>query len=430
VQFRGHTGPFLDPAQGAASLNILKVARFELHIALKRSIEQALTSRQRVTTEVNYPTVEKRSVVAIDVVPLEESEATARCLLVMFRTVRIADESPPRKSKRSPKAGSDLENRNRELESELSAAREFLQATVEEKEGMLEELKSANEELQSANEELQSTNEELETSREELQSTNEELTTVNDELESRMSELGQTNDDLHNVLSGVDNAVVIVGMDLRIRRYTSAAEKLFKLVPADIGREIGFIDRFLGGALEPRVSSVIQSLSTLDEDVLAANQRWYTLKIAPYKTLDHSIRGALVTLVDIDVRKRAAEMTHDVAAYAARFLIAIGHPLLIIDRRMRVVWCNELFLDVFQIASDETIGNVLTTLGAQRFKELGVRVAESFGSSMMFRDVEIRVPLPDAGERVLRVGGSQIPASGDTALMLLSFEPITNQGAS
>ena len=107
---------------------------------------------------------------------------------------------------------------------------------------MLEELKSANEELQSANEELQSTNEELETSKEELQSTNEELTTVNDELQNRMAELGQTNDDLHNVLAGVDNAVVIVGMDLRLRRFTSAAEKLFKLVPADVGRPVGFLD--------------------------------------------------------------------------------------------------------------------------------------------------------------------------------------------
>ena len=427
VQFRGHTGPFLDPAQGAASLSLLKVARFELHVALRRSIEQAIASRQRVTAEVNYPVVEKRSVVAIDVVPLQDPDTTARCWLVLFRAMPIADESP---SQKLGEPRSDLETRIRELESELSSARDFLQSTVEEKEGMLEELKSANEELQSANEELQSTNEELETSREELQSTNEELTTVNDELESRMSELGQTNDDLHNVLSGVDNAVVIVGLDLRIRRYTSAAAKLFKLIPADIGRTIGFIDRFLGGSLEPRVSSVIQSLSTLDQEVLAANQRWYALRIAPYKTLDHSIRGALVTLVDIDVRKRAVEMTHDVAAYAARFLVAIGHPLLIIDRKLRVVWCNELFLDAFQLAPDETIGNVLTTLGAQQFKELGGRVAETFASSMVFRDLELRVASADAGERVLRVGGSQIPASGDTALMLLSFEPITSQGAS
>src|SRR5690606_31995405 len=110
----------------------------------------------------------------------------------------------------------------------------------------LDELKSANEELQSSNEELQSTNEELETSKEEMQSTNEELTTVNQELQNRMTELTVTNDDLYNVLAGVDNAVVIVGMDLRIRRYTNSAEKLLNLVPADVGRSVAFLDAFLG----------------------------------------------------------------------------------------------------------------------------------------------------------------------------------------
>src|SRR6185295_17045623 len=139
--------------------------------------------------------------------------------------------------------------------------------------------------------------------KEEMQSTNEELTTVNEELNNRMAELGQSNDDLHNVLAGVDNAVVIVGMDLRIRRYTVAAEKLLNLIPGDIGRSIGFLDPFLGtGTLEPKASTVIHSLSTLEEEILASNQRWYALKVSPYKTLDHAIRGALVTLVDIDVR--------------------------------------------------------------------------------------------------------------------------------
>jgi two-component system CheB/CheR fusion protein len=39
VQFRGHTGPFLDPAPGTATLNLLKVARFDLHIELKKALE-------------------------------------------------------------------------------------------------------------------------------------------------------------------------------------------------------------------------------------------------------------------------------------------------------------------------------------------------------------------------------------------------------
>ncbi len=422
LQFRGRTGAFLDPAQGTATLNVLKVVRFELHVALKRALDQAVTTEQRVTAEVTYATGGRSVAVTLDVVPLSDPDTRARCLLVLFQPMAAAREAPLPAPGPAPALGLRIQ----ELEGELALTHEYLQATIEEKESTLEELKSANEELQSSNEELQSTNEELETSKEELQSTNEELTTVNDELQSRMIELSQSNDDLHNVLSGVDNAVVIVGMDLRIRRYTAAAEKLFRLVPADVGRPIGFLDPFLGiGGLETKVSSVIHTLSSVEEELLASNHRWYMLKISPYKTLDHAIRGAMVTTVDIDIRKRAAELTHDVALYASRFLAAIGHPLLIIDRKQRVVWCNEPFLETFQLTSDETIGNQLGLLGARRFEaaRLGEQIDAGFTSSKLFRDVRLRIRAPDAHEHVVRVGGGLIPASGEAVLMLVSFEP-------
>jgi two-component system CheB/CheR fusion protein len=336
-----------------------------------------------------------------------------------------------------------LAQRNQELEHEHSMTKEYLQATIEERESTLEELQSANEELQSSNEELQSTNEELETSKEEMQSTNEEPTTVNDELQSRMTELSQTNDDLHNVLAGVDNAVIIVGLDLRIRRYTVAAERLFNLIPADLGRTIGFLDPFFAfasgssstagereaprgaGALAAKVSAVIQSLASLEEEVLASNHRWYALRITPYKTLDHAIRGALLTLTDIDVRRRATEITRDVGAYADRFLAPIGHPLLILDRKLRVVWCNEPFLATFQLAREETIGSMLPSLGARQLAEPGLRdrLESLLATGAAFRDHRLRYRSGEAGEHVFRISGSQVPASGETSLVLLSIEP-------
>jgi two-component system CheB/CheR fusion protein len=241
-----------------------------------------------------------------------------------------------------------------------------------------------------------------------------------------MAELSMTNDDLHNVLAGVDNAVIIVGMDLRIRRFTAAAEKLFNLVPGDIGRSIGFLDTFLGtGALESRSAGVIQNLTTLEEEVLAANKRWYVVKISPYKTLDHAIRGALVTLVDIDVRKRASEMTRDVGAYAAKFLGAISHPLIIVDRKLRVVWTNEVFLTTFQLTAEETVGSTLATLVERQFADpvFRERMEAVFSSSFILREHELRLRTATGGERVFRVGASQIPVSTEMPLALVAVEP-------
>src|SRR4029434_6497239 len=128
-----------------------------------------------------------------------------------------------------------------ELRRQLGEMRTQLEATIHELESLNEEYRSAHEEALSANEELQSSNEELETAKEELQSANEELTTVNDELQSRSAELGQTNNDLTNVLNSVDMPVVLVGRDLRLRRFTPLATRVLNVIAADTGRPIGDI---------------------------------------------------------------------------------------------------------------------------------------------------------------------------------------------
>src|SRR5205823_460287 len=90
-------------------------------------------------------------------------------------------------------------------------------------------------------EELQSINEELETSKEELESTNEELTTVNEELAHRNADLGRLNSDLTNLQTSTHLAIVLLGRDLTIRRFSVQAQKQFGLLATDIGRPFGSV---------------------------------------------------------------------------------------------------------------------------------------------------------------------------------------------
>ena len=48
VQFRGQTGPYLEPAPGAASFNILKMAREGLWLSLRGAIEEAKNGNRAV----------------------------------------------------------------------------------------------------------------------------------------------------------------------------------------------------------------------------------------------------------------------------------------------------------------------------------------------------------------------------------------------
>jgi two-component system CheB/CheR fusion protein len=250
-----------------------------------------------------------------------EPETKVRCFMVLFheakneaknaaREAQSAHEAREAASAPTPSEAEDV--RTQELERELIMTKEYLQSAIEELESSNEELKSSNEELQSSNEELQSTNEELETSKEELQSSNEELTTVNDELHSRMGELQLINDDLHNILSGMGSAMIIVGLDLRIRRFTQVAETLMNLLPGDVGRTVSLLNAFIvGERIEKLAAQAIDKLVPIERRIACANQRWYQLHITPYKTLDHAIKGAVIVLIDIEDTHRLAERTEE-----------------------------------------------------------------------------------------------------------------------
>ena len=171
--------------------------------------------------------------VNLEVSPVKGGGKGVRFWLVLFEEARarkLAAERVP-----NPAPGRARHETIVELEQELTATKEYLQATIEEQEASNEELKSANEEILSSNEELQSTNEELETAKEELQSTNEELPTVNEELQNRNLELNRLNNDLANLLTGTQLAILMLGTDGRLRRFTAEAEKLFNLIPTDVG---------------------------------------------------------------------------------------------------------------------------------------------------------------------------------------------------
>ena len=189
--------------------------------------------------------------VDLEVIPVKGSSAAEGGFLVLFeeplhRQPLSREGTGAGAGRRGPRPGlprrrRPAERENARLAQELAATREYLQSVIEQQEAANEELQSANEEAQSANEELQSINEELETSKEEIQSSNEELATVNDELQNRNVELNLLNNDLFNLLSSVEMAIVMLGQDLRIRRFTPMAEKVFNLIPADIGRPISDI---------------------------------------------------------------------------------------------------------------------------------------------------------------------------------------------
>jgi two-component system CheB/CheR fusion protein len=317
IQFRGQTGRFLEPAPGEASLNVLKMAREGLLYGLRTAIGEARRAaaparRDGLRVKYNGEILDA----GVEVIPLDASSEDRHFLIVFHdqstrgdRTSEVAvgdrtrERRASKKDKKDAKAKSSTvgDQRILRLQEELAASREYLQSIIQDLEAANEELQSANEEILSSNEELQSTNEELDTAKEELQSTNEELNTVNEELHTRNEELSRVNSDLVNLLASVQIAIVMVASDLRIRRFTPAAEKVLNLIPTDIGRPISDIKPNIDCPdLERMIAESIDRVTTVEREVADRQGKTFLLRIRPYKSIENRIDGAVLALFDVD----------------------------------------------------------------------------------------------------------------------------------
>ncbi len=298
----GRTGKYLEPAAGKANWNIFAMAREGLRFELGNAFQKAL--RQKGAVTVRNLTIGELSgahKVDITVSAIEEPEALKGMVMIIFTDVAATEEKKVKAGAKTAPAG---HARVSELEQEMRHLREELQTTREEMQSSQEELKSANEELQSTNEELQSTNEELTTSREEMQSMNEELQTVNAEQQSKMDELARINNDMRNLLNSTEIVTVFLDNDLHIRRFTTGADKLFKLIPGDVGRPLSDIaSDLLYPTMTEEAREVLRTLVFSEKQITTTDGRWFSVRIMPYRTVEDVIGGVVITFSNITAAK-------------------------------------------------------------------------------------------------------------------------------
>ncbi len=133
----------------------------------------------------------------------------------------------------------------------------------------------------------------------ELQSVNEELYTVNTEYQQKVDELTMMTNDLSNFLSSTMIGILFVDGNLNIRKFTEYIGREFQLMEQDVGRSIQiFAHSFPYEKIVEDAQTVLKTLTPIDREVVATNGQYYTLRIAPYRTTENSIKGLVITIID------------------------------------------------------------------------------------------------------------------------------------
>lgn len=308
VYFQGQTSAYLKSPSGEPTLNILKMAHKDLALELRTAIQKVIKGK----TAFTYKNLQIKNdgsfqIINLIIRPFAELESLVGLILVVFEDItNFILQTNGTYIKTEPFPSST--NRILALERELNFTKESLLETIEELETSNEKLQTSNEMVQSINEELQSTNEELETSKEELQSMNEELITVNSELQTKIEELIQANTDINNLLSSTEIGTIFLDKHLRIKRFSPATTRVINLIETDIGRPIYHLSTdILYEDLVNDIKEVLKTLTPREREVNIPGNKWYLVRILPYRTVKDIIDGAIIALIDITELKRAHE---------------------------------------------------------------------------------------------------------------------------
>ncbi len=435
LHFRGQTSLYLEPAPGRASHNLLKMAKDSLKLELRTLIHQAKQGKIAVRKDgLQMRVGEQIAQVDLEVIPLNARGSQERYFLVLF--VESATRSPAT-GETIPLSDTAIEldrtSDEREivrLNQELANTKEYLRSIIEEQESTNQDLKAANEEILSSNEEFQSSNEELETAKEEIQASNEELNTINDELQRRNLELTQVSSDLQNLIASTNIPILMLGGDLRIRRFTPFAQRILHLIPTDMGRPLADINHTLDlPDLEARILTVINTLTSDKQEVRDREGHWYELHIRPYRTIDDKIDGAMVMLVDIDALKRGMKQLEYSRNYAQAIVETVREPLIVLDDRLRVFTANQSFYRTFEANTADTEQHLIFELGNGQWNipKLRQLLLEILPTDSQLQDFEVEHDFEQIGHKTMLLNARKMTQSEGGISILLAIEDITDR---
>lgn len=409
IYIHGKTGHYLEPTTGQPNWNIVEMAREGLRLPLVASLSKAtktsaseiISSGLKVKTNGDFATID------LTVTKITEPESLRDLFLVSFQPQKLKDVIHPtiKQPKSSPEVDKNLEKE--QLEQELYFTKESLRATIEE---------------------LQTSNEEIKSSNEELQSLNEELNTVNSELQNKVERLSEINDDMQNLMNSTDIATIFLDNQLQIKRFTRPAKNIFKLIDSDIGRPLADLVSILKyDHLIDDAKAVLQTLAHKEAEVQSQHDRWYLLRILPYRTTENMIDGLVITFVDI-TRTKKAEKIAQAAELTTAIVNTINQPLLVLDSQLQVLTTNPAYEQMFNNNHEQLTGQSFFDIHTAAWNSplLRKQITHTLTNNIAFEKFCVETEFADIGKKRLTINGrilNQLP--GVPILILLAIEDVT-----
>ncbi len=333
----------------------------KLKAMIRNGVRRVKTNNKKVVfKEVPFVYKKRKNLVTISFQQHTLKELSEDIFLITFEKAKKENGKDDSVVYDQYKLDEFSKQRIEELENELKKVKQELQNSIE-------ELETSNEELQASNEELQASNEELQSTNEELQSVNEELYTVNAEIQVKNKELMELTDDVTNIMDSTDIGILLLDLQLRIRKFTPALREHFSLTEQDLGRSIfEFASYFSELVREESISDakkVLANGSILEKEFCDDKGHYFLRKTSPFLTKNNEIKGVVISFVNI-TKVRAAEMElirqqkNINSIYNAAYTGIYVHNL----KKDKIEFINQRYTEILGYSLDEINNMSLDTL--------------------------------------------------------------------
>jgi two-component system CheB/CheR fusion protein len=240
---------------------------------------------------------------------------------------------------------------------------------------------------------------------------------------SRTDELSQAANDMKNLLDATEIATIFLDNDLVIKRFTPPVERIFRLMPSDVGRSIThFANTLRYERLAQDVQQVIDRLVVVDAEVQTTTGEWYAMRMLPYRTLDNYINGAVITFNDITQLKTLERRLQVSTSFAESIIETLREPILVLDHDLRVLTISRAFAERFGITAAEAKGQPLAELSDGAWNQLALRrlLLDLLNKQHEeFDEVPVQVKLPQQEARPVLVYGRRLVSHGEQTECLL-----------
>src|ERR1051325_10521771 len=123
------------------------------------------------------------------------------------------------------------------------------------------------------------------------------------------SSFALASDDLQNLMNSTEVATIFLDNELRIKRFTSAAKRVSKLIASDIGRPLSdIVSHLTSDRLLEDAQDVLQTLILKERDVQTVDGGWLAMRILPYRTAKNTIDGLGLTFSEITKMKKTEQI--------------------------------------------------------------------------------------------------------------------------